>query len=69
MGDIMTTLGDLAHHAYDTVTGKLSSASSPSKSEVSAIDASHHLGGASAQAADSISGREAKINAAVDAAN
>lgn len=50
MGDsVRDMVGNLAHHAYDAVTGALSAASSPSKPAATVQDASGHLGTGLAQ--------------------
>ncbi len=70
MSDTLDKLGDLAHHAYDMVTGAISAPSTPAKPGATTIDASHHLGsGAAQQASDTLSGRQKQIDAAVDAAS
>lgn len=62
---VLDTIGDLAHQAYDKVSGALSSASTPNKPGYTAEDASHHLGGMTGNAASNISGRQAQIDKAI----
>ena len=70
MSDVLDKIHDLAHHAYDTVTGMLSAPSAPAKPAATAQDASQHLGnGLAANAASNISGRQKQIDDAVDAAS
>lgn len=63
---VLDTVGDLVHHAYDTVTGNLAPASPPKKPPYKHIDASPVLGGASEQAADNLRNRRSAIDKAVD---
>lgn len=65
MSDILDTLGDLAHSAYDTVTGAFSS-KAPNKPGYTAEDASHHMGsGIADKGASLVTGRQAQIDQAV----
>jgi hypothetical protein len=67
---MMDRVGDLAHRAYNAVTGALSPASTPNKPAATSQDASQHLGtGIVKQGADIVGGRQKQINDAVDAAS
>lgn len=63
------TLGDLAQHAVDAVTGLFKRTAS-SKPGYSVEDASHHLGaGLADKGAQTVSGRKKQIDDAVDDAS
>lgn len=69
MSSVLDTLGDLAHQAYDKVSGALSSPSAPNKPGYTATDAAHHLGsGTVSKGASLVSGRQAQIDKAVQEA-
>jgi hypothetical protein len=70
MSDLLDKVGDLAHQAYNAVTGALSAPSAPAKPAATTIDASQHLGSGIAQkGAETVGGRQKQINDAVDAAS
>lgn len=69
MSNVLDTLGDLAHQAYDKVTGALSSSSAPNKPGYSAVDASHHLGvGLADKGAQTVGGRQKQLDDQITAA-